>query len=148
MSTKQLLKSTKVVQAITPANGVAGSTDLEGATIDMLGFEGIVGIVTFGVITGSAVTGIVWQQSNDSGMSGPTTLTAPAFTVADDSDGDVYVSDLFKPTMRYVRLHVDRATQNAVVASAEYIQYGARTEPVTSASATVNAASGVAGVAT
>lgn len=42
MSTKQLLKSTKVVQAITPTAGAAGATDIEGTTLDMSGFEGVV----------------------------------------------------------------------------------------------------------
>ena len=52
-------------------------------------------------------------------------------TIADTDDEKVFYIDLYKPRERYVRLVVDRGTQNAVVASAEYEQYGARNEPVT-----------------
>jgi hypothetical protein len=38
--------------------------------------------------------------------------------------------DLFRPLKRYVRVVVSRATQNATIGSANYIQYDARTEPV------------------
>lgn len=143
MITKQLLKSVKVSQAITPTAGAAGATDIEGATLDMAGFGGVLAIVTFGAITTGAVTGLVIQESDNSDMSSPTVATLPAITVADDDDGKVCVLDHFKPTKRYCRLHVDRATQNAVVASAEYIQYNAVSEPVTSASSTVKVSSGI-----
>lgn len=143
MITKELLGQLKATQAITPTAGAAGATDIEGATLDMSGFEGVMVEVTFGAITAGAVTGIVMQQSDNSDMSSADTLASPAFTVADDDDGQVFIADLFKPTKRYVRVHVDRATQNAVVAGATYYQYGAATEPVTSASATVNVASGI-----
>lgn len=141
---EQLLKNSKVTQAITPTAGAAGTTDIEGTTLDMSGFEGVLMIVTFGAITAGAVTAITAQQDTDSAMGTATNLAGTGQTVADDDDGQVFVIDLFKPRERYVRLHVDRATQNAVVASAEYIQYGARKAPVTSASTTVNVESHVA----
>lgn len=143
MITKELLKQLVGIQAITPTAGAAGQTDIEGATLDMANFEGVLVEVTFGAITTGAVTGIVMQQSDNADMSSPDTLVRPAFTVADDDDGQVFLLDLFKPTKRYVRVHVDRATQNAVVAAATYYQYGARTLPKDSASATVNVASAV-----
>lgn len=140
MITEQIVKQVAVVQAVTPTAGAAGATDIEGTTIDMQGFEGVLGIVTFGAITGSAVTGIVWQGSDASDMSNPVTYADGDFTVADDDDGQVFVTDLYRPRHRYVRLHIDRATQNAVVASAECIKYGAKTLPTSFASATVNVA--------
>lgn len=143
MITKELLKQLKATQAITPTAGAAAATDIEGATLDMANFEGVLVEVTFGAITANAVTGIVMQQSDDSGMAAPETLAAPAFVVADDDDGQVFLLDLFKPTKRYVRVHVDRATQNAVVAGATYYQYGARTQPKSSASETVNVATAI-----
>jgi hypothetical protein len=143
MITKQLLENVKVTQAITPTAGAAGATDIEGTTLDMAGFEGVVVEVTVGAVTAGAVTGIVMQQSDNSDMSSADTLASPSHTVADDSDGDIYMLDLFKPTKRYVRVHVDRATQNAVVAGATYYQYGARTVPVTSASTTVNVSASI-----
>lgn len=143
MITKQLVNDVLVSQAITPTAGAAGQTDIEGATLDMANFEGVLVEVTFGAITTGAVTGIVMQQSDSSDMSNADTLVAPAFVVADDDDGQVFVLDLNKSTKRYVRVHVDRATQNAVVASATYTQYGSRSVAKDSASATVNVAKAV-----
>lgn len=143
MITKQLLKELKVTQAITPTAGAAGTTDIEGATLDMANFLGFLAEVTFGAITANAVTGITIEQSDSSDMSSPETLTALTQVVADDDDGQTYVLDVFKPTKRYCRVHVDRATQNAVVASATYFQYGPRVAPVSTHGSLVNVASGI-----
>lgn len=144
MITKELLPHVKVSLAIAPDDGVAAATDLEGATLDMAGYDGVLVSVVMGAITANAVTGIVMQQSDNSDMSSPETLEAPAHTVADDDDNQMFVLDLFKPTKRYVRVHVDRATQNAVVSGATYTQYGGRTYPITSTVAdTVTVASAI-----
>ena len=58
-------------------------------------------------------------------------LEGTAQTIADDDDDETFYIDLYRPRERYVRVVVDRATQNAVVASAEYIQYGPRKKPIT-----------------
>lgn len=123
-------KNQKVTIAITPANGVAATSDISGVTLDMTGFEGVLMIVTFGVITGSAVTSIKAQQDSASGMGTAADLLGTAQTIADDDDEKTFYIDLYKPLERYVRLVVPRATQNAVVASATYIQYTAAKAPV------------------
>lgn len=124
----------KVSIAIAPAAGVAATTDIEGAVLDMQGFEGVLMVVTFGAITGSAVTSIKAQQGALANMSDAADLLGTGQTIADDDDEQTFYIDLFRPQERYVRLYVDRGTQNAVVASATYIQYGiqsARKAPVT-----------------
>ena len=126
-----LSKCCKITQAITSAAGVAAATDLNGATLDMQGFESVLMTVVFGVITSGAVTGIRAQQDTASGMGTAADLLGTAQVVADDDDEKTFYIDLVKPAERYVRLVVDRATQNAVVASATYIQYSARVLPVT-----------------
>lgn len=126
-----LSKEVKVSQAITPTNGAAGTSDINGATLDMSGFEGVLMIVTMGAITANAVTSIKAQQGAASDLSDAADLLGTAQTIADDDDEQVFYIDLYRPAERYVRVVVDRATQNAVVASAEYIQYGARKEPTT-----------------
>lgn len=143
MITKQLLKELKVTQAIAPTAGTAAQTDIEGATLDMAGFGGVLVEVTMGAITAGAVTGIVIQESDSSDMSNPTVATLPQITVADDDDNKTFVLDHFKPTKRYCRVHIDRATQNAVLQSATYFQYNAATTPINSASATVKVSSGI-----
>ena len=124
-------KTDQLTIAITSAAGVAGTSDLNGATLDMQGFEGVLMIVTFGVITGSAVTTIKAQQDSAAGMGTAADLLGTEQTVADTDDEKTFYIDLYKPEERYVRLVVPRATQNAVVASATYIQYGAKKAPVT-----------------
>lgn len=121
-----LSEQTKVSIAITPANGAAASTDVEGATLDMSGFEGVLMIVTMGVIDGSAVTSIKAQQDSAANMGTVADIAGTAQAIADNDDNKTFYIDLYRPTERYVRLHVDRATQNATVASAIYIQYGPR----------------------
>ena len=124
----------KVTAAILPSNGVAATSDIEGVTLDMAGYAGVMAVVTFGAITGSAVTSIKMQQGAASNMSDAADLEGTGQTIADDDDDETFVIDLKQPTDRYVRLYVDRGTQNAVVASATYIQYGARSKPVSHAS--------------
>lgn len=126
-----LSKNVKITQIITPTAGAAGTTDINGTTLDMSGYEGVLFVVTMGAITTGAVTSIKAQQDTDSAMGTAADLAGTAQTVADDADEKMFYIDLVKPTERYVRLVVDRATQNAVVASATAYQYGAHNAPVT-----------------
>ena len=130
-------KNTAITAAITPTNGAAGTSDINGATLDMLGFDSVLIICTTGTITASAVTSIKAQQGDQSDASDMSDLLGSAQTIADDDDEDLFVIALIKPQKRYVRLVVDRATQNAVVASATYIQFSPRKAPVSHGS-TVN----------
>jgi len=125
-----LSKDVKVSTAITSAAGVADTADITGTILDMSNYEGVLMIVRFGVITGSAVTSIKAQQDAAAAMGGAADLEGTSITVADDDDDQIFIIDLYRPRERYVRLYVDRGTQNAVVASAVYIQYGPRKKPV------------------
>jgi hypothetical protein len=64
-----LSKNLKITPAITPDNGAAGTTDINGATLDMQGFEGVLIKVVFGAITAGAVTSIKAQQGAQSDLS-------------------------------------------------------------------------------
>ena len=128
---QNLSKAVKLSQAITPTAGAAGTSDINGATLDMQGFEGVLIEVTFGAITSGAVTSIKAQQGAASNLSDAADLEATAQTIADTDDEKTFYIDLVNPQERYVRLVVDRATQNAVVASATYIQYSADKLPTT-----------------
>lgn len=124
-----LIKQVKFTQAITPTNGAAGTTDINGAALDMQGFGAVLMVVTFGAITTNAVTSIKAQQGLVSNLSDAADLVGTAQTVADDDDEKTFYIDLIRPQERYVRLLVDRGTQNAVVASAYYIQYNPDNKP-------------------
>ena len=124
-----LSKNVKVSSAITPTAGAAGTTDINGSTLDMQDYEGVLMVVRFGAITANAVTSIKAQQGAQSDLSDAADLAGTGQTIADTDDEKTFYIDLYKPAERYVRLVVDRGTQNAVVASAEYFQYEPRKVP-------------------
>lgn len=124
-----LSKDVRIYQAITPTAGAAGTTAIEGETLDMEGYESVLMVVNFGAITAKAVTSIKAQQSSDDSTWND--LEGTSQTVADTDGGDIFFIDLVKPTDRYVRVYVSRATQNAVVACANYYVSGAKKVPVT-----------------
>jgi hypothetical protein len=127
----QLSKNTKISQAVTVTAGAAGTSAINGATLDMSGFEGVLIIVRMGAIVSGAVTSIKAQQDSASGMGTAADLLGTSQTIADTDDEKTYYIDIKNPRERYVRLVVSRGTQNATVSSAEYIQYGAKTLPTT-----------------
>lgn len=134
------LENMKVTQAITPTAGAAGTTTINGTTLDMQDWEGVAVIVTFGAITAGGVQSVKGQQGAASNMSDAADLAASSSSVADTDDEKVVVKVFRNVRERYFRVVVPRATQNAVVASAEYIQFGKRRQPNTGHGATVLAA--------
>lgn len=131
MNGLNLSKNVKISSAVTPTAGVAGTTAIEGSIVDMSGYEGVLMIVRMGAITTNAVTSIKAQQGAAAAMGDAADLEGTSQTIADSDDDEIFYIDIFRPQERYVRLYVSRATQNAVVASAEYIQYGPKAAPVT-----------------
>lgn len=131
-----LLPNTKLSIAISVTNGAAASTDVAGAGLDMADFEGVRAIVQVGAVVTNAVTTVKWQQSDDDGSSDAySDLEGTSITIADSDDEKVVNMELFRPRKRYVRIYVDRATQNATV-TAVYEQYGCRIAPLTSVQGT------------
>lgn len=117
----------------------AATTDVTPtAGIDMQGFLGCLFAVAFGAITGSAVTSIKVQQSSDDGVAdGYSDVEGTSVPVPDDGDNKIFYVDVYRPTKRYLKLIVDRGTQNAVVDDITAIQYGPIKLPTTHDSATV-----------
>jgi hypothetical protein len=124
----------KVVQATTVTAGAAGTTAVNGATVDMSGFEEIMVIVPFGAIVSGAATSIKWQEG---ATTSPTTdVVGTNITVADTDDDTTKILRIVKPQNRYGRVVVSRATQNATVGAITYILSGGRTLPPTDGSTT------------
>lgn len=118
-----ITKALKFSSAIAPADGVAAQTAIEGATLDMAGYDGVVMVCRMGAITAGAATSVKAQSGAASDMSDAADLAGTSQTVADDDDGQIFIIDIVRPKERYVRLYVARATQDAAVAEAHYIQY-------------------------
>lgn len=124
-----LIDQLKYSQAITVTAGAAGATAVNGATLDMAGYDGVIMEVQFGAIVTGAVTSIKAQQGAASNLSDAADLLGSGQTIADTDDEKLFLIDLYQPLKRYVRLVVSRATQNATVI-ANYIQYKGRALPV------------------
>lgn len=129
------VKDIRVVQATTVTAGAAGTTAVNGATIDLTGVEELIIIVPFGAIVTNAVTSIKFQEGD---TTSPTTdVAGTSITVADDADDTTKILRIIKPQKRYGRVVVSRATQNATVGAIYYICKGLRTLPATEASTVV-----------
>jgi hypothetical protein len=125
----------RVVQATTVTAGAAGTSAVNGATVDLSGVEEIAIIVPFGAIVSGAVTSIKWQEGS---TTSPTTDVAGTnITVADTDDDTTKILRIIKPRSRYGRVVVSRATQNATVGAITYILTGLRTLPATDGSTVV-----------
>lgn len=124
----QLISSSKYGVAVSVTAGAAAATDITGSTIDTANYEGVNILVQLGAIVSGAVTSLKLQESADA--SSWTDVANTSVTVADTDDEEIRYLEYRRPAKRYVRLYVDRATQNATV-SAIYHLYGARSQPVT-----------------
>jgi hypothetical protein len=126
-----LIDEAKMTIAITPTAGAAGTSTINGATLDMAGWDGVLIVVPFGTIVSGAATSIKAQQGLDSGCSDCADLAGSGQTVIDTADDTTFYIDLRRPLERYVRVVVLRATQAATVGGATYIQYKGRGKPAT-----------------
>lgn len=122
-----LSKNVKVTSALDYASG---SADRNGATLDMLGYEGVMIIIKFATIATGAVTNIKAQQGQASNLSDAADLAGSGQSVADDDDNQIFMIDIFRPQERYIRLVVDKDATNATAESAVYVQYSPHKLPV------------------
>jgi hypothetical protein len=106
-----------------------GSADRNGEVFDTKGFEGVMMVVKFGDIAGSAVTSIKAQQGAASNLSDAADLEGTGISVADDDDNQIFIIDVYRPRERYVRLVVDKDASHNTEEMAWYQGYGARKEP-------------------
>lgn len=124
----------------TTTEGAAGTTDITTDTVDTAGYDGVAWIVTLGAITANAVTSLKLQQDSDSAMGTAADLEATAITIADDDDGQLVLTEVMRPQERYVRMIIDRGTQNAVVENVTAILYKAAEQPITHSTTNIVAA--------
>lgn len=125
-------KNIRTEIGISVTAGAAGTSDINGATADCQGYDGLQIEVVMGAIVSGAVTTIKAQGSDDDSTWADLTDTSQA--VADDADEKAFYIDLFRPIHRYNRVVVDRGTQNATVVTALYHKYGAAKAPVSQGS--------------
>ncbi len=122
---------------------VAGTTEIDGASVDMLGasggpFESAIAIVCMGTLTSTQVTTLKWQGSTDNSTF--TDLAGTHQGPANDTDSNkMLISEIYRPTgYRYVRPVVTRGTANAVIDSIVVIAHNPHSYPVPSQDSTVS----------
>lgn len=118
------IKTTRVNNA-----AAAATTDIDSSSVDMLDYEGVRFTVLFGAIVAGAATSVKAAQSADDSTFND--LEGTSQTVADDDDNQAFIIDVWRPIDRYVRVTVDRGTQNATVDGIVAEQYGPRVLPPT-----------------
>ncbi len=135
---QHLLGSGKVTRVM---NGVvAGTTEQLSSAVDMQDFDSCVFIAAFGAITSGAVTSLKVQASVDSAFTTPVDLIGcVSAAIADTDDNKLAMIEVYNlPDYRYLRLAVERATQNAVIDGVIAIQHSSRKQPTTHDGTTVS----------
>ena len=135
------VKVTRVMNAV-----AAGTTVQNSAGVDMLGFQGVVFVASFGALTANQVTSIQAQHADAMAANGllttPGNLTGTLVgPLADNASNKCLMLDINRPTKRYVGCTVNRATANAVIDGVIAIQYGADYKPTTQDATTFPVAS-------
>jgi hypothetical protein len=126
---RKLSHDCKIEIASTTTLCAAGTSDVTSSAIDTAGFEGCCFIVPMGTIASTAVTSIKVQQCDTSGGS-YADLTGTAVTIADDGDDKTYYVEVVRPREQFLKLVVDRGTQNATVGGVIAVLTGAGNKPV------------------
>lgn len=99
----------------------AGTSTVESDTVDMLGYDGVVFVTSFGT---PAANNIATMEHGDAS---PAATATVALKTSGSSDEEV-VLDVQHPTKRYVRLSVARGT-SSTLESIYAIQYKGRSLP-------------------
>lgn len=120
------IKTTRVLNAV-----AAGTDDAPSTAVDMAGFDGVRFVALFGALTAGQVTKLVIEHS-DASSTGFDPVAGGTTALLADADGNkLLIADCQRPLKRYVRVTVDRGTQNAVIDGVIAEQYRARTLPTT-----------------
>lgn len=121
--------SSNVKVSLASGAAAVATTNVNGSTLDMSGFDGVVFILQAGAITDGnlavkAAGGAASDGSDKSDLAG--TLT----TITNAQDTDLAVLDLYRPLQRYVTPVIVRGgSTGAVVQGLVAIQYCGSTKP-------------------
>lgn len=133
---ENLLRNIKITRVM---NAVAAGTSAQNSSVvDMSGWDGVTFIAALGTLTATQVTSLKGQQGQVSNLSDAADLSGTLVgPLADGDSNKCLVLDIYRPTERYVRPVVNRATANAVIDGVIAIQYRGRKTPVTQDTATI-----------
>lgn len=130
MSIRNLTPQVRVIRGGAPVAAGTGDTQTFNE-IDMRGFEAVRIIVVLGAITSTGVATLRAKASNTTGTYGSGTVdliqdnsgSSPVTSSAQLTTGDsnkVLTLEVYRPTRRFIRPEVVRATANVVIESVIY----------------------------
>lgn len=122
----QIGRVLKIIKCI--AATAAGQTEINGAAVDLSGYEGVMFVAHFGVITVNGVQSLSADQGATSGTA-TDAIAGSKVVVADDDDEKVAILDIYRPRDRWVRPVIARATADSIVNGCVAYLYGAKKEP-------------------
>ncbi len=133
-----MLKDCKITRVLNSV--VAGTSAQTSSVLDMTGFDAVMFIAAVGDVTIASVVTLTVKENTANSTSSPTptavTGTAPTFTDPDGTseDNGLLVSDVIRPSKRFVFAVLTRTVANCVIDGIFAIQYRARSLPVTQSS--------------
>lgn len=111
----QLTNEFDVRKACDPAT--AGTSAVNGDTIDTQGASGGCFLAHMGAITGGAVTSLKVQEGDASDASDMADISGASITIPDDGDNKVFAVEVPRFKKRYARMVLVRGSQNSVLNS-------------------------------
>jgi hypothetical protein len=127
-------KRTRVINAT-----AAGTTNINGTILDMLGFEGAVFEASIGTLSATQQTQLKAQGGNAANGSDMADLVGAVTPVMADGDSNkMLVLEVHRPIYRYLRCVLVRGTANAVIDSVTAFQYADRKQPESDDATTVS----------
>lgn len=118
-----IIKNNKITLA--KAAETAATSNVDTAIIDMLGFESCAFVGTIG--TANSGNYCLVQQGDNSSLTDAAALEGTKIIVS--NSGDAFLTEIFKPTERYLRLRVVRGA-SSTTGDIYAIQSGAHKAPV------------------
>lgn len=120
------VKTIRVINAT-----AAGVTNINGAVVDMAGYDAVRFVALLGTLTAGQQTSLKAQQGDQANLSDAADITGSATANALDGDSNrALITDVIQPRKRYVRCVVVRGTANAVVDGVIAELYKARVAPI------------------
>lgn len=129
--------STSVKVTLASGAGAVATTNINGSTLDMSGFDGVMFILQAGTITdGNLAVKAAGGAASDGSDKSDLTGTSTAITNAQDND--LAILDLYRPLQRYITPVIVRGgSTGAVVQGLTAIQYCASDKPTVQDATTV-----------
>lgn len=123
-----LLSNCKITRVANAA--AAGTSAVNGSTIDMQGFDGVVFVAAVGTLTATQTTSLKAQEGDTTSPTADLAGTGSG-NLADGDSNKCIVLDIYRPLKRYIRAVLVRGVANAVVDGIWAIQYCGDKAPTT-----------------